>query len=137
MKVKTSVLFGKQEIHAKLTNFEARRSNDESNLDEDQIKFAKLFFHYGGDDVSRFQTDHNIISFPVKNQKVKFPFVYQQCTKCNVAHVKAASRRIIILFQLLVRLIMFITTYSEPHRIAKGTYCLPCDTNKKYFLFIV
>ena len=60
IKVKTSVLFGKQEIHAKLTNFEARRSNDESNLDENQIKFAKLFFHYGGDDVSRFQTDYFI-----------------------------------------------------------------------------
>ncbi len=41
-----------KDIHAKLTNFEARRSNDEANLEEDQIKFAKLFVQYGGEDVS-------------------------------------------------------------------------------------
>ena len=40
-----------KDIHAKLTNFEARRSNDEANLEEDQIKFAKLFVQYGGEDV--------------------------------------------------------------------------------------
>ena len=85
------VLFGKQEIHAKLTNFEARRSNDESNLDEDQIKFAKLFFHYGGDNVSRFQMDYVISYTKAKRQ---FPFAYQQCSFSNAAHVETSLRRI-------------------------------------------
>ena len=90
LKLKHFFSFGKQEIHAKLTNFEARRSNDESNLDEDQIKFAKLFFHYGGDDVSRFQMYYFISCTKAKCQ---FPLAYQQRSFSNAVCVEAISRR--------------------------------------------
>ncbi len=45
-----------QDVHVRLTNFEARRSNEESVAETQRISYAKLFLQYGGDEVSVLQS---------------------------------------------------------------------------------